>query len=137
MRVFLDTNVLLSAALWPDGVAAACYRSVVTSGADVVISDYVLGEVRDVTRRKFSDRADAIEEFIVALRGFATEAATPDEADADEHFVRDDDDRVVLRAALAAGCDLLVTGDRDLLEAGIEYPEVVKPSDYLVRYAEE
>lgn len=54
MRVFFDSNVLLSAALWPHGATAACYRSAVAHEHVIVVSDYVLDEVRRVSRTEVS-----------------------------------------------------------------------------------
>lgn len=133
MRVFLDTNVLLSAALWPNGVAASCYRAVFTHQEVIVISDYVLSEVREVAARKFPDRMAAIDEFINAMIPSVLLVTTPAEPDTDEASIRDHDDRPVLRGARVAGCVLLITGDKDLLEAGVESPEIIKPADYLAR----
>lgn len=54
MRVFLDTNILLSAALFPEGVAAAAYDRAVSAPNDAVVSGYVVDELRSVFARKFS-----------------------------------------------------------------------------------
>ena len=51
MRVFFDSNVLLSAALWPHGATAACYRSAVAHEHVIVVSDYVLGSPNGSFRR--------------------------------------------------------------------------------------
>jgi predicted nucleic acid-binding protein len=37
----------------------------------------------------------------------------------------------VLRAAVAADVDMIVTGDKDLLESGIERPRIISPADFV------
>ena len=48
-----------------------------------------------------------------------------------ERLVRDPDDRPILRAAINAKADIIVTGDNDLLEAHIEHPVICTPSQFL------
>lgn len=134
MKVFLDSNVLLSAALWPGGATAACYALTVTLGHDVVVSDYVLDEVLRVASRKFPDKARLLEEFLVSVVEFASLVSTPDVPDPGERLIRDHSDRPVLRGARASDCVLSVTGDKDLLQATINAPEVVTPAEYLRRH---
>jgi len=78
-----------------------------------------------------------IDEFLTSLLEFVTSVITPDVPESDEALVRDDSDRVVLRGARTGRSDLLVTGDKDLLEAGIEDPAVITPADYLRRFSED
>ncbi|AEG43888.1 putative toxin-antitoxin system toxin component, PIN family [Isoptericola variabilis] len=131
MRVFIDTNVLLSAALFPDGVAARAYVAAVSLADEVVVSDVVLAELRSVVTRKFPEVASAMDEFIAALPTFATVVATPERPVADEERVRDVKDRPILRAASNVEVDVLLTGDKDLLAAAIENPVIVAPADFL------
>lgn len=64
MRIFLDKNILISAALYPKGkVATAFYRAAGTPNRGIV-ADYVLDEMRTVFQRKLSDKLDLLESFI-------------------------------------------------------------------------
>lgn len=67
------------------------------------------------------------------MRDFTVQVGTPTKATSEESAVRDEADRPVLRGAKAAGCDFLVTGDRDLLEADIRSPSVLTPAEYVSR----
>jgi predicted nucleic acid-binding protein len=60
--------------------------------------------VRDALRRQL-----ALEAF-EQLRRVASDDSTP-------LSIRDESDVAVVRSAIAAGVDMLITGDRDLLEA--------------------
>lgn len=48
--------------------------------------------------------------------------------------IRDDNDKPVLRAALEAKADILITGDKDFLESNILNPIIVKASDFYYNY---
>ena len=39
-----------------------------------------------------------------------------------EQLVRDKDDRLILRAAINTGADILLTGDKDFLESDVKNP---------------
>ena len=131
MRVFLDTNILLSAALFPEGVAAAAYDRAVSAPNDAVVSGYVVDELRSVCACKYATEAAAMDAFLVSGGGAAEIVLTPEEAYADEEGVRDPADRPILRAARHAKAEVLLTGDKDLLEAGIDSPRVIAPRDFL------
>lgn len=117
MRVFLDTNVLVSA-FATRGLCADVFRHIAAEHT-LVTGEVVLKELRRVlrTRIKLPVRTvDAIEDF---LREYEVAPKPEKAADVD---VRDPDDRWVLASALSAKVDVLVTGDRDLLELGRNAP---------------
>ena len=53
----------------------------------------------------------------------------------DEHNsevqIRDINDRPILRAAIKAKADVLLTGDKDFLESGLENPMIITPAEFL------
>lgn len=110
MRVFLDTNVLVSAVA-TRGICADLFRLVVSED-DLVLGEVVLTELRRVLAIRMRlppDRNDEVEKF---LRTYEV-AAKPDAMD--PAAVRDEADRWVLANARAAQADVLITGDADLL----------------------
>ncbi len=48
--------------------------------------------------------------------------------------IRDPYDKPVLRAALQAKCDILITGDKDFLESDIAVPQILKAKDFLTNF---
>jgi predicted nucleic acid-binding protein len=66
VRVFLDTNVLASAAA-TRGLCADVLREVLTSH-DLLISAQVLSELKRVLRTKFGVAQDLIDDFISLMR---------------------------------------------------------------------
>ena len=53
MRVFIDTNILISAALFPGSVPDRAYRLAVEAPNEAVVSDQVVDELRRIFNRKF------------------------------------------------------------------------------------
>ena len=93
MRVFIDTNVLLSAALFPDGAAARAYYKAVTVPYDPLVSDYVIEELKCVFLRKFPQSLQALDAFISLLRASVQIVQTPTDPVDDENKIRDIRDR--------------------------------------------
>ncbi len=110
MRIFLDTNVLVSAYA-ARGICADLVRFILAEH-ELMTGEVNLEELRRVLRERFRappERLDAIES---ALRA---ETVVPRPAEPASVRVRDPDDSWVLASALSGGAELLVTGDQDLL----------------------
>lgn len=119
MKVFLDTNVLISA-LATRGLCADVYR-LVQLRHELLIGEVVLGELETVLRTKFRVPEPTIEEILLHLR---QHIVVPRPRTALIEIASDPSDAWVLASAVAGGADVLVTGDRDLLDlparAGLE-----------------
>jgi len=113
MKVFLDTNVLASAAA-TRGLCADVVREVFTHHESVV-SKQVIDELRRVLRSKFGLPRALTAEFVELVRQDST-LARP--AEPPKIKLRDKDDLRILAAAVAAKADVLVTGDAELLALG-------------------
>ena len=55
----------------------------------------------------------------------------PTDEDVAELQIRDVKDRPILRAAMKAGADVLLTGDKDFLESGLEKPVIMTPAEFV------
>ena len=113
MRVFLDTNVLASAAA-TRGLCADVLREVLTSH-ELLTSEQVLSELERVLRTKFDVPRDLIDDFMGLMRQ-DTVLAKPDPLLDIE--IDDKDDVPILSAALSAAADVFVTGDKEILDLG-------------------
>ena len=56
---------------------------------------------------------------------------TPIEEHSSEEKIRDVNDRPILRAAIYAKADILLTGDKDFLEAGLHNPQIMTAADFV------
>ncbi len=137
MRYLIDTNILISAALFPGSVPDQAFMKAVTPPCRALVCEYSLDEMRRVFARKFPHRISDYESFLSML-AFAVEiVSTPEEgageSDRDAGKIRDVNDRPIYRAAVAAKADGIITGDLDFLESGIAHPEVIRAQEFLRR----
>jgi len=126
MKVFLDTNVLASAAA-TRGLCADVVRQVLASH-QLFISDQVLNELESVLRSKFGVGQDLIDDFIWLLQ---QDSVLAQPGQLPKVKLQDKDDLLILGAAIASRAEVLVTGDKELLELGdIEGLEIVSPRQF-------
>ncbi len=131
MKVLIDTNILLSASLNPSGVPYQAYVKAVTHPNYGFITDQNIDELRRVFNRKFPHKIPALERFLALVLTVVEVVQTPVGGIADEVLVRDASDRPILRAAVAAHVDILITGDKDFLEAGITTPHIMTAREFV------
>ena len=126
MRVFFDTNVLVSAVA-TRGICADLLR-LVALDHDLVVGEVVLTEMRRVLETRMRLPLERINEIERFLRAYEV-VPLPDAMDL--VVVRDEADRWVLANARLAAADVLITGDADLLAvratAGIH---IVTPREF-------
>ncbi|TVP80432.1 putative toxin-antitoxin system toxin component, PIN family [Thioalkalivibrio sp.] len=110
MRLFLDANILFSAA-WKEGSDALLLFELAQAGhCKLTTSGLALEEARRNIARKRPERQFALER-LVKLMSLGREPAQEHLAIARTHGLPDKD-IPVLAAAIAQRADLLVTGDR-------------------------
>ena len=63
MKIMLDTNIIISAALFPHGTAAKAFIKAMMPPYEPIICDYVIDELRRIFREKFPDRLTELEAF--------------------------------------------------------------------------
>jgi putative PIN family toxin of toxin-antitoxin system len=113
VKVFLDTNVLV-AALATRGLCADVVRLVI-SRHELLLVPIVVRELEGALTGKLGIPADRVDTMLAFLRDFVIVDVNLGNAPA--LLLRDPDDVEVARSAIAVGAEVLVTGDRDLLEA--------------------
>jgi len=110
VKVFLDTNVLISA-FTARGLSAELFRYLLAEH-EILTGDVNVIELRRVLRVSFGATADQIASVEAQLRD---QTIVPKRASRPAVRVRDADDEWVLASALASEAEMLVTGDKDLL----------------------
>ena len=131
MRVLIDTNILISAALNSQGTPYRAFLKAVTYPNRGIICDQNIEELRRVFNRKFPQKISLLEHFLSIALLTMEVIPTPIEESETESYIRDVNDRPILRAALMANVDVLVTGDKDFLESGIHKPQIMTAADFL------
>lgn len=133
MRVMIDTNIFISAVLFPNGRVAAALMKALMPPYEPVICDYVVDELHRKFREKFPDKMVELEAFLFTALQSIEIVSTPEGETEAELKIRDVKDRPILRAALDAGADLFLTGDKDFLESSVTDPRIVSVSEFLDR----
>ena len=109
IRVVIDTNILVSALLQPEGLPAAVLMLALSGEVQLCVSDAIFAEYDEVIRRPNLKRPpDVVEGTLQSIRKLG-------------HWVKpsvkvkectDRDDNVFLECAQAAEADYLVTGNQ-------------------------
>jgi putative PIN family toxin of toxin-antitoxin system len=138
LRVVLDTNVLLSGIAYPASVPGKIMAARRHGSVDVLLSTYILDELRRVLPRlehRHGLSPAEIEDLVDAL---SIQAEVIEPLQGVEQNLRDADDQPVLGTLLAAlqtsGADYLITGDKDLLALAERYP-VMAPAKFWASHA--
>ena len=131
MRIMIDTNVIISAALFPNGRAAKAFYKAMMPPYEPMICDYIVEELRKKFIEKFPDKQSEMEEFLHNALNFIELVNTPDKAEESEELIRDPKDRPILRAALNEHAELFLTGDKDFLESSVSDPRIVSVATFL------
>ena len=126
MRIILDTNVLIAAFI----ARGSCHELLeyCIRRHTLVTSDFILDELRETLIEKFKHTSEAAGEAATLLRS-RMEVVIP--ARLDTPVCRDADDDNILAAAVTGNCELIITGDKDLLVLRrFADVEIVSPSDF-------
>lgn len=115
-RVVIDTNVLISAALIANSLPARAVHLALQHGR-VVFSESTFAELETRLWRAKFDRYLTLEARKALLHDWRAVSDWVTPTIATRHS-RDADDDMFVHAALAADAELLISGDRDLLELG-------------------
>ena len=117
MRVALNTNVLVSAVA-TRGLCADVFNLVLAEH-ELIVGETVLTEVKRVLRERIRVPAKTVEELDALLR---QEATIVSNAVPLRPSIRDKSDLPVVSEAVAGHAEVLVTGDKDLLELSEKPP---------------
>lgn len=131
MRVLIDTNVLISAALNADGVPFQAYKKASSYSNKGLICEQNVDEMKRIFNKKFPTKLAALDKFLSMALLTLELIPVPELEAQEESQIRDVNDRPILRAAIWARADILLTGDRDFLEAGLNKPQIMTPAVFL------
>ena len=119
-----DTNVIISALLVPASLPAKALLHI-ANNHDLILCDHIVAEVRDVLSRK---RPDLLGDFDVLLAQLAYELViAPKEP---SKLIQDPKDQPILNAAIVAGVDVIVSGDKHFQKLDLERPKTLSPAEF-------
>jgi putative PIN family toxin of toxin-antitoxin system len=135
MKVVLGTNVLVSALLKRDSVPGRLLQAVWDGALDLVLSEELLTELRDVLRypkirKRLVASAIDVDLFLELLPFFTIQV---DLSGIKVPRPRDAADAMVLATFVAGQAEWLVSGDEDLLVLADQYP-ILTPAAFVARF---
>ncbi|MCI8308604.1 MAG: putative toxin-antitoxin system toxin component, PIN family [Lachnospiraceae bacterium] len=131
MRIMVDTNVLISLLIF-SGNKMNRMMECIFMEHQLVLSSYIVEELKEVVRRKFPDKI-GITDTLLAKMNYEF-VYTPDILDKTLFEIRDAKDYPVLYTAILEDVDILVTGDSDFNDVNVEKPEILTSSEFVERY---
>jgi putative PIN family toxin of toxin-antitoxin system len=127
MRVVFDTNIFISALIFPGSQAEKAILRIIGND-NLILSPAILKEVLAVLSKKFSRDREELSKVAVHLAYLAL-MVTPETR---IEIFQDEPDNRILECAVAGGADLIVTGDKAMLELlEFEGIRIVSLRDYL------
>lgn len=114
MRVVFDTNIFVSAFVFPGSRADVAVRRVLDGEDELVISRAIIDELLTVLARKFARDADELGRVAV----FLTDLGVVVRPRGRVTILSDEADNRILECARSGHADLIVTGDSAMLALG-------------------
>mgnify|MGYP000845725728 CR=1 FL=1 len=131
MRVLIDTNILISAILNSKSTPYMAFIKAVSYPNQGMICEQNVDEIRRIFNRKFPQKIQALEAFLSLALLTLEVIPIPIEENCLEEKIRDVNDRPILRAAIYAKVDILLTGDKDFIESELHTPKIMTASDFI------
>ena len=114
MRVVFDTNIFISALIFPESSADEALRKIIHGEDHLIISKAILDELLGVLARKFSRDREAIARIAVLLADIGMLVKPGHKI----NVLSDEADNRILECAIKGEADIIVTGDHALLNLG-------------------
>jgi len=131
VRVVLDSNVLISAAISPGPSHRIVRAWLEDQPFELIVCERLLNEVENVlTQRSRLRRWITVEAAELYVARLSTAADVLPDPPAGLALTRDPADDFVIHLARQRGADVIVSGDRDLLEWPDQDPPVVRPAAF-------
>jgi putative PIN family toxin of toxin-antitoxin system len=128
VRVVFDTNIFISALLIPGSLPEKAILKIVEEKDSPLISTDIIKQVLSVLSSKFGRDREGLSHVAVTLSELA-ELVKPARR---VKILKDEPDNRILECAIYGGADLLVTGDKEILQLQ-EYKgvKIISPKEYL------
>jgi uncharacterized protein len=128
VKVVFDTNILVSALVFPGGRGDAALRRIIEEQDQLFLSKPILDELLGILGRKFSRDGEELAHVAV----FLSELAVSVKPGRKLHVVVDEPDNRILECAIAGHADAIVTGDKALLALkGYRSVRIISLREYL------
>ena len=131
MKILVDTNILISVALFPNPRIMR-FWSLAADKNDLFLCSYSLEELDRVSARKFPAKKQHLVAFLKKLK--YTLVRTRNAKISNAAVIRDPKDYPILTSAISADVDILISGDKDFESVNIGRPEILTISEFMKKY---
>jgi putative PIN family toxin of toxin-antitoxin system len=128
LRLVIDTNILVSAAIKPDGLQRTVLLLAITKPASLYISDPILVEYREVLERPELKIRKGLRQQVLQLIRSNSKTVKPSRR---LQITHDPDDNIFLECADAARADYLVTGNPRHFPKFWKKTKVITPREFI------
>ena len=132
MRIMIDTNVLISAIVFPGSLPTDTIKKVIEE-YNLVLCPHIIEELHIVFERKFPERIKNLERFLSKL-SYELVYTPIDIQEEGFPVIRDKWDLPILASAMMAEVDIIITGDKDFQSIEIEKPTILTPREFFDIY---
>lgn len=129
-RLFIDTNILISAIVFDGNELEVIIRSLQRFD-EIVISEHIIEEATRVVLKKFPDHIDLFENFIETSNIRIVNKEEYMDSIRDIDGIRDRYDAHVIACAQRMDCDYIISGDNDLLTFSGSSVIIITSKEYL------
>ncbi len=125
MKILVDTNILISAVLFPHSKPA---RALIYTAEnhEMILCAQTLTELREVLNKKAPQSLPDAEVLLTEL-SYELIPAVPHA----QKLIRDAKDQPILNAAILYDVDIILTGDKDFLSLDMKHPKCMTVSQFL------
>ncbi|MFQ5547832.1 MAG: putative toxin-antitoxin system toxin component, PIN family [Woeseia sp.] len=128
MKIVFDTSIFVSAFVLPRSQADAALKRIIDDIDQLVVSKAIIDELLTVLSNKFARDADELARVAVFLSDLARVVRPRARVD----VAQDEADNRILECARTGKADLIVTGDKSMLELGsYRKIKIISLRDYL------
>ena len=132
LRLVLDTNIIVSAALKPDGLQRTVFLLSITKPARLYVTSAILSEYQDIlSRPELRIRKGVQQQFLQLIKSHAYLVSPSLKL----YIARDPDDNIFLECADAARADYLVTGNQHHFPKFWKNTKIITSRDFITLVA--
>jgi putative PIN family toxin of toxin-antitoxin system len=128
LRLVLDTNIIVSAALKPDGLQRTVLLLAITKPARLYVTEAIITEYREVLARPRMNIRKGPRQQLLQLLKSHTYSVKPARL---LQLTPDPDDNKFLECAVAARADYLVTGNQRHFPKFWKKTKVITPREFI------
>ncbi len=132
MRIMLDTNILISIAIFHSNTLKELLVNICDHHT-LVLSSYIIEELKDVVKKKFPNKSNHLNQFLYQIPYELNYIPLEVLSNCDIR-IRDKKDLPILHSAILSDVDIFITGDKDFKDISIEKPEILTASEFLEKY---